>query len=330
MMKQFWKDMGIAAVLGLIVPSVLLAGVVSIGSERRELPLQTEPILQTETVMLTDATEMEMTISVLKENGEVMQMPLRDYLTKVVLAEMPVSFETEALKAQTVVARTYTIRAATGAAKHQEAAVCTQSTCCQAYLEETAFLERGGKEEDVQRIRQIVESTGGQVLTYDGKLIEATYFSCSGGSTEDAVAVWGTDVPYLQSVASPGEEHATHYTDTATFSAIELQSQLGMELPGKPSEWFGQATYTSGGGVENMDIGGKIFSGTQLRSLLGLRSTAFEVSIDGDTITITTRGFGHRVGMSQYGADAMAARGSTYPEILTYYYQGTQLVQYAD
>lgn len=329
-MKQFWKDMGIAAVLGLIVPSVLLAAVVSIGSERRELPVQTEPILQTETTMSTDAAEMEMAISVLKENGKVVQMPLHDYLTCVVLAEMPVAFETEALKAQAVVARTYTIRAATGAAKHQEASVCTQSTCCQAYMEETAFLERGGKEEDVQRIRQIVDSTGGQVLTYDGKLIEATYFSCSGGSTEDAVAVWGTDVPYLQSVASPGEEHATHYTDTVTFSAADLQSKLGIALSGKPSDWFGQATYTAGGGVETMEIGGKIFSGTQLRSLLGLRSTAFEVSIDGDTITLTTRGFGHRVGMSQYGADAMAASGSTYSEILAYYYQGTQLVQYAD
>ena len=330
MMKQFWKDMGIAAVMGLIVPSVLLAGVVSIAPESQELPVKTEPIMQTETVMPTDVAEMEMAISVLKENGEIIQMPLHDYLTCVVLAEMPVSFETEALKAQSVVARTYTVRAATGAAKHQNAAVCTQSTCCQAYLEETAFLERGGKKEDVQRIRQIVDSTDGQVLTYDGKLIEATYFSCSGGSTEDAVAVWGTDVPYLQSVASPGEEHATHYTDTVIFSAVELQSQLGMKFSGKPSDWFGQVTYTAGGGVETMEIGGKSFSGTQLRSLLGLRSTAFEVSIDGDSITITTRGFGHRVGMSQYGADAMAASGSTYPEILAYYYQGTQLVQYAD
>jgi hypothetical protein len=199
----------------------------------------------------------------LGEDGQVVQLPLDDYLTCVLLAEMPVSFEDEALKAQSVVARTYTMRAEKGAAKHAEASVCTNSTCCQGYLSVDAFLGKGGKATDVQRIRDLVASTDGQVLTYDGNLIEATYFSCSGGTTEDAVAVWGTDVPYLQSVASPGEEHATHYSDTVTFDASDFASKLGMALAGKPSTWFGNTTYTAGGGVATMTIGEKLFAGTE-------------------------------------------------------------------
>ena len=331
-MKRFWKDMGIAATLGLIVPGVLLAAVVSLAVREDAGPQQTEPVLQTEAMLPADTQPMEeaMLIPVLQEDGTVAEMTLDDYLTCVVLAEMPVSFEEEALKAQAVVARTYTIRAANGAAKHEQAAVCTQSACCQGYMAVETFLGKGGTEDSVARIREMVAATHGEVLTYEGKLIEATYFSCSGGSTEDAVAVWGTDVPYLQAVASPGEENATHYTDTVTFSPEEFAAKLGLKLTGDPAGWFGETVLTDGGGVATMVIGGSSFSGTQLRSLLGLRSTAFEVAADDSAITITTHGYGHRVGMSQYGADAMAALGSSYAEILAYYYQGTELTQYAD
>ena len=182
----------------------------------------------------------------------------------------------------------------------------------------------------MKKIRDAVGATAGEVLTYEGNLIEATYFSCSGGVTEDAVAVWGTDVPYLKSVASPGKEFATHYADTVVFSAEEFQAKLGLELEGPPILWFSAVTYTNGGGVESMTIGGQVFSGVQLRKILDLRSTAFTVTVQENTIEIETRGYGHRVGMSQYGADAMAASGSTYPQILAYYYQGTQLTHYSD
>ncbi len=325
-MKKFWKDMGIAVSLGFVLPAALLAVVVSLGD--KELITDQQEQSQTETV--TGPSAPQLSVAVLEADGQVVQMDLDDYLTAVVLAEMPVSFEEEALKAQTVVARTYTIRAYQGAAKHEQAVVCTQSSCCQGYLDVEAFLEKGGKEADVQHIRELIAATRGEVLTYDGKLIEATYFSCSGGSTEDAVAVWGTDVPYLQAVASPGEEHATHYTDTVTFSELDFAAKLGLELTDDPGRWFGAVTYTDGGGVNTMEIGGKTFTGTQLRSLLGLRSTAFEMQPVDGSIMVTTRGFGHRVGMSQYGADAMAERGSSYQEILAYYYQGTQLTQHTD
>lgn len=323
-MNQFWKDIGIAVVMGLIVPAVLLAAVVSFSGKRSEIPKLTEPIMATETGSEAEL-ERGLRVSVLDDDGQVDRILLHDYLTGVVLAEMPVSFEDEALKAQSVVARTYTRRAMNGATKHQEADVCTDAACCQGYLDAQQYLDAGGTRENVQRISNLITETDGQVLTYEGDLIEATYFSCSGGVTEDAVAVWGTDVPYLQSVSSPGEEHATHYTDSVTFESDEFASKLGLALDADPEDWFSDITYTDGGGIATMVIGGESFTGTQLRKLLGLRSTAFTVAVQDHTVTIQTRGYGHRVGMSQYGADAMAATGSTYEQILAHYYQGTEL-----
>jgi stage II sporulation protein D len=177
----------------------------------------------------------------------------------------------------------------------------------------------------VDKAREAVEATSGLVLTYEGTLIEATYFSCSGGITEDAVAVWGTDFPYLRSVESPGEESAAHYTDTVRYTKSELEEKLGIPLTGDPKSWFSSFQYTAGGGVDTVKVGGILCAGTFLRSKLSLRSTAFTLSADDDGITITTRGFGHRVGMSQYGADVMAVNGSTFEEILAHYYPGATL-----
>lgn len=317
-MNQFWKEMCIAGFLGIVLPAVVLGVAVKY--------LNDEPIAESMPPVETEAQQAAIEIPVLTSEGTVVQMNLNDYLTGVVLAEMPASFETEALKAQAVVARTYAIRTTEKGTKH-DGAVCTDSTCCQGYIPEEDY---GGTQEGIDKIRSAVAATENYVLTYDGELIEATYFSCSGGSTEDAVAVWGTDVPYLQAVSSPGEENAAHYSDKVTFSASEFSDALGLNCSGNPADWIGSVTYTDGGGVDTMVIGGVTFSGTTLRSALGLRSTAFSVSADGNSITITTRGFGHRVGMSQYGADAMAVGGSTYDEILTYYYQGTQLDQWID
>ena len=327
-MNQFWKDVGLAFTMGFIIPGVILGTVVSLAGYRSDIPSLEEPITITEPHHA--AVKEDLTVSVLKENGEIMKLPMHDYLTSVLLAEIPASFEEEALKAQSVVARTYTMRAVSGSGKHEDANLCTNSSCCQGYMDVQQYLNKGGTQDNLQKIREVVQSTEGKVLTYEGKLIEATYFSCSGGATEDAVAVWGTDVPYLKSVSSPGEEHATHYTDTVSFSADDFAERLGLELTGSPVQWFSAVTYTKGGGVESMTIGGEVFTGTQLRALLDLRSTAFTVTAQENLITIVTRGYGHRVGMSQYGADAMAASGCTYPEILAYYYQGTELTDYSD
>ena len=264
-------------------------------------------------------------IPILKEGADAAQMPLEEYLVGVLLGEMPPSFHPEALKAQAVVARTYTIKRNTQSPKHPDGALCIDPSCCQAYAEPGSYTA-----DQQKKIRQALAQTENLVLTYQGNLIDATYFSCSGGRTEAAVAVWGTDVPYLQSVESPGEELASAYLDSVTYTVAELEERLDIVLDGAPNQWFTDITYTSGGGVERMKIGGREFSGTQLRSLLNLRSTVFTLTSQGKSVTITTRGYGHRVGMSQYGAEAMAQEGKDYLEILAHYYPGTTLESWMD
>ena len=265
-------------------------------------------------------------LTVQNRAGNLQQLTLEEYLVGVVLAEMPADFEGEALKAQAVVARTYTRKRMEGG-KHEQAAVCMDSGCCQGFRSPEEYLSEGGKPNAVDRVRRAVAETDGVVLCYAGELIDATYFSCSGGSTEDAVAVWGRDVPYLQAVDSPGEEDAPRYSDRVEFTAAEFADKLGIQNEGDPAAWFADLHRTDGGGVETLTIRGTTFTGTQLRSKLGLRSTAFEIEAAGKTITITTKGFGHRVGMSQYGAQAMAKEGSSFEEILRHYYTGAELVR---
>ena len=313
------KQMLLSFLAGLVVPVMLAAFF-------QKKPPVTD--VESESIAPVQQPSWDSTIllTVQNKSGNLQQMPLSEYLVGVVLAEMPADFEPEALKAQTVVARTYTCKRMEGS-KHEQAAVCMDPGCCQGYRSEEEYQELGGKKADLEKVRLAVESTDGLVLCYGGALIDATYFSCSGGSTEDAVAVWGQDVPYLQAVQSPGEEGAPRYSDSVTFTASEFAKKLGLSPAGEPSGWFAAVTYTNGGGVDTMVILGKSFTGTQLRSKLGLRSTAFEISVSGKTITVTTRGFGHRVGMSQYGAQAMADGGSTFEEILAHYYTGAELVR---
>lgn len=314
-MKFSWKEIGIAVFMGMVVPFLVLWFGAALLNIQEEEPVESSP-------EITRQEEMRAREILIRTGETVEKQDLETYLVGVVLAEMPASFEEEALKAQAVVARTYTMRANSAGGKHGDGSVCTDHACCQAYIDPEQYRNQGGTQESIDKITAAVMSTAGLVLTYEGSLIEATYFSCSGGSTEDAVAVWGTDYPYLQAVDSPGEEYAAHYMDTVIFTPQQFQTALGVSLPGEPENWFGTVTYTEGGGVDTMEIGGKTYRGTQLRQLLSLRSTAFSVS-GGERISITTKGFGHRVGMSQYGADAMALAGNSYAEILAHYYQGT-------
>ena len=318
-MKRIWKEMAIAALISVVVPWVMVCTAAFL---QRENP-RTQETVPTVADYETQPAQIPASIDVWKD-GQQQNMIMDEYLAGVLLAELPGSFHIEAKKAQAVVARTYALRTAEGNRKHP-GAVCTDSGCCQGYLDPAVFTARGGDEKYVAQARQAVADTAGLVLTYEGELIEATYFSCSGGRTEDAVAVWGTDVPYLQSVVSPGEEGASVYTDTVIFSANEFQKALGVTLSGDPESWFGAAAHTEGGGVASMQIGGRAYTGTQLRQKLGLRSTAFTVDVTDQGIRITTKGFGHRVGMSQYGADAMAKSGSSFRQILAHYYPGTAL-----
>lgn len=262
-------------------------------------------------------------LPVLRE-GETVSMELEEYLTGVLLGEMPMSFEPEALKAQAVACRTYALRSY-GHRRHDSAALCTDSGCCMAWRD-----PEQAAPEDRAKAEAAVRATAGLVICYGDELIDATFFSCSGGRTEAAAAVWGSDLPYLQAVDSPGEEDAAHYSDELRIPLEEFRQKLlaakpEAQLEGDPGGWVGSSRETPGGGVDSLELGGAVFRGTELRKLFGLRSTAFRLELTGQEAVFYTRGYGHRVGMSQYGAQAMALAGSDFREILCWYYQGVEL-----
>jgi len=257
-------------------------------------------------------------IKVLMPDGTVQSMKLEEYVVCVVLAEMPAEFETEALKAQSVLARTYAIKKI-GTDKHDGGMICTDASCCQGFCSMENY---GGSADALHKIKDAAYATVGQMLYYNGELIEATYFSCSGGQTEDAAAVWGTDVPYLRSKESPGEEGTEHYISTVVMEQEDLMDVLGLN---EQTLTVSNITYTDGGGVREVQLCDELFTGVQVRKLLQLPSTAFQMRVVGDSVIITSKGYGHRVGMSQYGANAMALKGSDYRQILAYYYEGTTL-----
>ena len=320
-MRCNWKTVIFIFVLGVLCPGIILF----VTGKCAVRPVKDGG--KTKTEIISEAYDTQQ-INILAADGNVLQMSLHDYLTAVLLCEMPASFEIEALKAQAVVARTYTLRRVERGGKHKEAAICTDASCCQGYKQIDQYLKSGGKSEDVEKIERAVKETASIVLTYGDELIEATYFSCSGGKTEDAKDVWGQDIPYLQSTESPGEEGANHFVDTVVYDSEEFARKLGKTLPGLPTRWVENITYTEGGGVKEIRICGVDYSGVSIRQILSLRSASFTINAVGDSIVITTRGFGHRVGMSQYGADAMALTGKNYEDILHHYYKDVQLIAY--
>ena len=252
--------------------------------------------------------------------GQEETMNLHDYLTGVLMGEMPASFSPEALKAQAVAARTYTLRRL-----EQGGTLSDDPSVCQAFLPLSAAPEKLGDDWEalLDKLRQAVLDTDGQVLTYGGQLISATYFSGSGGKTESAQAVWGSDLPYLQSVESPGEEDSSDYASTVSVPMDEFLSALDIDAPA-----VGDVSYTEGGGVDTIVIGGKAFTGLELRKLFGLRSTRFTLAITEDAVEFDVLGYGHRVGLSQRGAQAMAQAGHSYEEILHWYYTDVSLESY--
>ena len=270
----------------------------------------------------------------LKTEAGVQELDLQTYLLGVVCGEMPLSFADAALQAQAVASRTFTLYHR-GDSKHPEADVCAEAGCCQAWKSEAELEQTFGDQWTMYRSKALdaILATDGQVLTRDGALINAVFFSCSGGMTESAAAVWGAEVPYLQPVASPGEEIASVYSGQTTVDLMQFRETLSREnaavdLTGNPSAWFGAVTESPGGGVARMQIGGVWFDGTRLRSLFGLNSTCFTVAVGEEHITFYTRGKGHRVGMSQYGAQAMALEGADCAQIVTHYYTGVSVTDY--
>lgn len=269
-------------------------------------------------------------------SGEVIRLPLETYLIGVVAAEMPAEFHVEALKAQAVAARTYALlrlrnKATDG--KHPDADLCADPGHCQAWLSPEDLRRRWGFFEfsrNYNKVAAAVRATSGEVLVYGGELIDPVYHSsCGGRGTEDAEEVWGRDVPYLKAVPCRWDPPEKQERLAASFEVGDVFKRLGIKdaaVPASRGEGLVRVLErTATGRVRRIEIASQVFRGVDLRKALGLRSTDFTVSVEGSRITFYTRGYGHAVGMCQYGAEGLARRGISYREILAYYYRGTEV-----
>ena len=270
-------------------------------------------------------------------SGQIEELPIDEYLYGVVSSEMPANYEAEALKAQAIVARTYTIyQIMNNSGKHPGADICDNSSCCQAWISKDERLSKWAPEEAESNWNKIVDavnSTSGKIITYQNKPINAFFHSNSGGKTESSLNIWGgIDYPYLKSVETAGEEGYTQYSSEAKFTKEELLNKLkekyqDCEIDYSQENCIQILEYTTSGRVKTIKFGNKEIAGTEARTILGLRSTNFTFTISGDEIIFSVIGYGHGVGMSQTGADALAKSGSNCEEIIKHFYTDVEIVE---
>ncbi len=255
------------------------------------------------------------------DSGSIESENIETYLIGVVAAEMPASFHSEALKAQAVAARTYIYNHMVSVEKntdHPEADVCTDSAHCKAWLSDTALRTEMGDNwyaDYYGKIEDAVRSTTGEIITYDNEPIVAVFHSTGSGRTENSADVWGGDLPYLKSVESSGDSASPKFSSTVTVSKDKICKTLGVTDTGVYAY-----TRSEGGAVLTVNIGGYLFRGVDIRSYFDLNSANFEIEETDTDYIFHVTGNGHGVGMSQYGANAMAQAGNDYITILTTYY----------
>lgn len=268
------------------------------------------------TILRYDAGQQEeKKVLVVRQDGSQLSLTMEEYLLGVIPSEMPISFELEALKAQAVAARTYVI---------QRNYQVDDTVATQVYHDSSQQQQMWKQSYDtyVEKIKKAIQETSDEVITYDNKVISAVFFSSSCGKTANANEYWEQEVPYLRSVDSSWDKEEEGYKQSIQLSKQEFSEKLGfLRLVSKIDD---PILYQSGY-VKSIKIDDVVFTGRQVREKLGLRSSCFTIVETKDGYTITTKGYGHGIGMSQYGAQAMAKQGHTYQEILTYYYQGVQI-----
>lgn len=264
---------------------------------------------------------------------EVVELDEREFLIRTLAFEMSPTYHTEALKAQAVAAYTYYGRRREAQRANPDATLLgadfvTPDTSFPAQYTPDKRKERWGNNytEYDKKISTAVDAVLGKTIRHNGELIDACYFAISNGCTESAKTVWGSDIPYLQSVASPGDTLSPDYETKVTYSHEQIKTALsgeeGLSLPADTTTWFGEPSLSQAGTVASIPVGNASLAGTKVRSLFGLRSATFTVTPQKDGFLFTVHGYGHGVGMSQYGADYLARQGYTYAEILSYYYTG--------
>lgn len=257
----------------------------------------------------------EITVTVYRNNGKIINLELEEYVLGVVGAEMPASFNIEALKAQAILARTYALKSIKNGKK------LTDTVSTQAYKDNSELqkLWKNDYTKYYEKIKKAVNETKGKVILYNNEYIDAVYHSTSNGKTENSKNVWKNILPYLVSVDSSWDKNVKSYKKETIFEINEFCNILKLDVK-EPITY--EIIHNETGRVRQITINNKTFSGTEFRNLLKLRSADFEIEINDEKVKVTTYGYGHGVGMSQYGANEMAKRGYSYIQILKHYYTG--------
>lgn len=342
-MKKIGIYTTIVLIITILIPTIIVKTFkfVPAGKKGSEKPTVTEKSNRKEdNIISQDNNEFDGYIVVYDtRNQQVHNMAIEEYVKGVVAAEMPGEFHIEALKAQAVASRTYALSRSKsfpeGHPDHIEAPLCT-GIHCQAYLTKEELENLHAKdwmEKYWPKIEEAVNSTKGQVLYYNEELIESPYHSTSGGMTEDALDVFAVDRPYLRAVESPYEEEAPKYKSLVTLTGDEFVTKLRAKYPGSNitkdnlGEKIKLVEKTQSGRIKKLAIDGTVINGREIRDLFELNSTNFKISYNPKTniIDIETLGYGHGVGMSQWGANGMAKKGKDYEAILKHYYTGVSL-----
>ncbi|ACM59369.1 stage II sporulation protein D [Caldicellulosiruptor bescii] len=340
----FWLDKTLM-LLALVV--LLIANIVTKPEQNNYKNMQKEKdkvtqesgIQSTPTLPQNKNQKEDIYINLLRKNkNRIERISLEEYVIGVVAAEMPAEFNLEALKAQTVASRTYAARKIVGKALHKgyeekKVYLCDDFSHCQAYIDKDEMKRRWGKnfEKYYKKIRMAVEETKGQVLVYKGQVIDSLFHAASGGRTEDAKEVFKEEIPYLKSVVSRGEESCPKFSGEFYFTYNDLLKRLKKYFPGLKvntqniSSQIKVVERTATQRVKTVKIGNTILSGNQFRSIFGLYSTEFWLYPDRRGLRIQTRGYGHGLGMSQWGANHLARQGKNYKQILLYYYQNVKI-----
>jgi stage II sporulation protein D len=315
---------GILFVVILMIPTIL---VLPFGEEKVSGKLEENVVAPTTAQPQKADAGPAVEVAVYRTAQEkVEKLELEEYIIGVVASEMPADFEKEALKAQALTARTYIVRKMVSGEKMPQDADVGDTQFYQVYKNREELKKLWGADYDwkIKRIEEAVKETSGQILTYNQAPIDATFFSTSNGFTENSESVWSGSLPYLKSVESPWDKESPKFSGQEVISISEFQSKLGVKLSDHTT--IGEVTErTVGKRVGKVKIGGKEFTGQEIREKLGLMSTDFTWERKGDKIVITTKGYGHGVGMSQYGANGMAEEGKNYQEIVQHYYQGVEI-----
>lgn len=277
----------------------------------------------------------ELSVSCLNvKTNDVSMVNLEEHLVGVLAAEMPAVYEADALMAQAVAARSYILSKMDAAnPDHPNATICTDPNHCKGWLSQDEAYEKWKEDEcrkNWKKLKTAVSATRGEYMIYEDKVVEAFFFATSGGKTENSEDVWSTSLPYLRSVESPEDKDGTNYHSAAVFTLDEFYSRIGpyvgtVHKGGAPS--ISAPKRTEGGSIAEITICGKAFRGNEVRSIFGLKSANFTVTLLDDKVRFDVVGYGHGVGMSQTGANEMAKNGKKYTEILQHYYTNIQIAK---